>query len=103
LGTDADSVASLTVLWPFRITFRPIGYEFAEPDPVATRGYPATVPGIEMRDAHTFELPYVFGPNGTDALPDRHPSPFTIFAVSRSQIGLQSILREVSADLRDAS
>jgi carboxylesterase type B len=23
-----------------------------------------------MRDAHTFELPYIFGHNGTDSLPD---------------------------------
>ena len=46
------------------------GYEFTEPDPVATQGYPATAPGIEMGDAHTFELPYVFGRNGIDDLPD---------------------------------
>lgn len=47
------------------------GYEFDEPDPVAPQGYPATAPEIEMRDAHTFELPYVFGHNGIEALPSQ--------------------------------
>ncbi|MBV9750432.1 MAG: carboxylesterase family protein [Acetobacteraceae bacterium] len=46
------------------------GYEFTEPDPVATQGYPPTALGIEMLDSHTFELPYVFGHNGTEPLPD---------------------------------
>jgi para-nitrobenzyl esterase len=58
------------------------GYEFAEPDPVATQGYPATAPGIEMRDAHTFELPYVFGHNGTDPLPDHRA-----ISLSQTMIG----------------
>jgi para-nitrobenzyl esterase len=40
---------------------RTYGYEFTEPDPVATEGYPAKARGIELLDAHTFELPYVFG------------------------------------------
>lgn len=47
------------------------GYEFNEPDPVATQGYPASAPDMEMRDAHTYELPYVFGHNGTEPLPDQ--------------------------------
>ena len=45
-------------------------YEFTEPNPVATQGYPAIATGIDMLDSHTFELPYVFGHNGTEALPD---------------------------------
>lgn len=58
------------------------GYEFVEPDPVATQGYPETAPGIEMGDAHTFELPYVFGHNGTDTLPDQRA-----ISLSQTMIG----------------
>jgi para-nitrobenzyl esterase len=57
------------------------GYEFTEPNPVATQGYPATAPEIDLLDAHTFELPYVFGHNGTDALPDERAQ-----ALSRTMI-----------------
>jgi para-nitrobenzyl esterase len=58
------------------------GYEFVVPNPVAPQGYPATAPGIEMLDAHTFELPYVFGHNGTDPLPDERA-----MSLSQTMIG----------------
>jgi para-nitrobenzyl esterase len=47
------------------------GYEFTEPRPVGTQGYPKALPQLQIGDAHTFELAYVFGHNGSESLPPR--------------------------------